>query len=138
MPSAHAQVEALLDQIRARAADPSLVRVTDQISVLCRSYMTPASDARWERLGLTRLETRLMAALVEKLGHCVGKAALMDALYFDRAHEEPDAKIVDILVCKIRKKLTASGYAIETVWGQGYRARYDALPPENIIAALAA
>jgi two-component system cell cycle response regulator CtrA len=97
--------------------------------------MTPASDARWERLGLTRSQTRLMAALVDKIGHCVSKKALMDALYFDRAQEEPEAKIVDILVCKIRKKITGSGFVIETVWGQGYRARFDA--PDGV-AAMAA
>ena len=138
MPTAHDQVEALLDRIRAVAPDPATLRVTDQISVLCRSYMTPAADARWERFGLTRLETRLMAALVERIGHCVAKGALMDALYFDRPHGEPDAKIVDILVCKIRKKIAGSGFVIETIWGQGYRARFEPVPPEGVVAAMAA
>ena len=119
MPSAHQEVEALLDAIRACASDVAVLRVTDQISVLCRGYMTPCADAQWERLGLTRMESRLMAARVARIGRCVAKAALIDALYFDRAQEEPDPKIVDILVCKIRKKIAGSGYVIETVWGQG-------------------
>jgi Transcriptional regulatory protein, C terminal len=136
MLSAHQEVEALLDQIRARAGDAATLRLTDQLSVLCRSYMTPASDARWERLGLTRLEARLMAALVDRIGQCVGKGALMGALYFDRA-AEPDPKIVDIMVCKIRKKIAGSGFVIETVWGQGYRAKFDAPPQENVMAAAA-
>ena len=50
----------------------------------------------------------------------------MDALYYDRPHAEPDSKIVDILVCKIRKKIKGSGWAVETVWGEGYRARMEA------------
>ena len=79
----------------------------------------------------------MMAALVARIGQCVAKAALMDALYFDRAHEEPDPKIVDILVCKIRKKIAGSGYLIETVWGQGYRAKFDALPPQSVVAVAA-
>jgi DNA-binding response OmpR family regulator len=135
MPTAHDEVEALLGRIRAGTRDPALIRAADQISVLCRGYMAPGPDVRWQGYGLTRLETRLMAALVEKLGQCVAKGPLMDALYFDRAHEEPDPKIVDILVCKIRKKIAGSGFVIETVWGQGYRARADGPPAKAALAA---
>ena len=43
--------------------------------------------------------------------------------------DEPDIKIVDVFVCKLRKKLAeASGGLdyIETIWGQGYMLRdYD-------------
>ena len=37
--------------------------------------------------------------------------------------DEPDAKIIDVFVCKLRKKLAnASGGRdhIETIWGRGY------------------
>jgi two-component system cell cycle response regulator CtrA len=37
--------------------------------------------------------------------------------------DEPDAKIIDVFICKLRKKLAnASGGQdyIETVWGRGY------------------
>jgi two-component system cell cycle response regulator CtrA len=37
--------------------------------------------------------------------------------------DEPDMKIIDVFVCKLRKKLaSASGGKnyIETVWGRGY------------------
>ncbi len=36
--------------------------------------------------------------------------------------DEPEIKIVDVFVCKLRKKLTSAGFEtpIETVWGQGY------------------
>ena len=37
--------------------------------------------------------------------------------------DEPELKIIDVFVCKLRKKLsTASGGEnyIETVWGRGY------------------
>ncbi len=43
MPSAHQEVEALRDAIRACASDVAVLRVTDQISVLCRGYMTPCA-----------------------------------------------------------------------------------------------
>jgi two-component system cell cycle response regulator CtrA len=45
--------------------------------------------------------------------------------------DEPEVKIIDVFICKIRKKLeTASPgeHFIETVWGRGYRLRN---PQEN-------
>ena len=45
----------------------------------------------------------------------------MNHLY--RGMGEPDLKIIDVFVCKLRKKLTAvtggENY-IETIWGRGY------------------
>ncbi|MFC3071509.1 winged helix-turn-helix domain-containing protein [Shinella pollutisoli] len=35
--------------------------------------------------------------------------------------DAPEIKIVDVLVCKIRKKLTGLDIPIHTVWGEGYR-----------------
>ncbi len=40
--------------------------------------------------------------------------------------DEPEAKIIDVFVCKLRKKLAAFAGGknyIETVWGQGYLIR---------------
>lgn len=34
---------------------------------------------------------------------------------------EPEIKIVDVYVCKVRRKLRGTGVKIETVWGDGYR-----------------
>ncbi len=37
--------------------------------------------------------------------------------------DEPDLKIIDVFICKLRKKLTATNGGdkyIRTVWGQGY------------------
>ena len=100
-----------------------VARLTDQISVLCRAALTPSPNEGWLRLGLTRMEARLMRALAEKQDRMVSKGALMDALYFDRTREA-EPKIVDVLVCKIRRKLRGqSAWFIETVWGQGHRAR---------------
>jgi two-component system cell cycle response regulator CtrA len=42
--------------------------------------------------------------------------------------DEPEVKIVDVFVCKIRKKLAAVGLGdfIGTVWGRGYTVRDQA------------
>ena len=40
--------------------------------------------------------------------------------------DEPKMKIIDVLVCKLRKKLaraTGGKHCIETVWGRGYALR---------------
>ncbi len=37
--------------------------------------------------------------------------------------DEPDGKIIDVFICKLRKKLVAASNGnnpIETVWGRGY------------------
>lgn len=116
MRSSQEEVETLLADIRARAAAPEVARLTDQISVLCRAALTPSPDDDWLTLGLTKMESRLMRALTERRDRMVPKGALMDAMYFDRPREA-EPKIVDVLVCKIRRKLRGSAWAIETVWG---------------------
>jgi two-component system cell cycle response regulator CtrA len=70
---------------------------------------------------LTPAEARLFNGLMSR--QMASKGALMDAIYQGR--DEAEIKIVDVFVCKIRKKLKPFGIAIETVWGQGYR-----IPPE--------
>ncbi len=142
MATSRDEVESLLAQIRALSGHAGVARLTDQISVLCRGALAPTPARGWEDFALTKLESRLMRALCERLDKVVGKPALMDALYFDRVADEPEAKIVDILVCKLRKKIRHSGYEIETVWGHGYRARLakdiQALAQARALAMLAA
>jgi two-component system cell cycle response regulator CtrA len=50
--------------------------------------------------------------------------------------DEPELKIIDVFVCKLRKKLTAATGGdnyIETVWGRGYVLR-DPAPTEDAVA----
>ena len=52
----------------------------------------------------------------------VTKQMLLDHLY--GGMDEPELKIIDVLVCYLRKKLaqaTGGEHHIETVWGRGYR-----------------
>jgi two-component system cell cycle response regulator CtrA len=51
--------------------------------------------------------------------------------------DEPEVKIIDVFVCKLRKKLAnASGgkHYIETVWGRGYVMREQGEPEARISA----
>jgi DNA-binding winged helix-turn-helix (wHTH) protein len=64
-------------------------------------------------------------AILELLSRCKGttmtKEMFLNHLY--GGMDEPEIKIIDVFVCKLRKKLAqASGgdHYIETVWGRGY------------------
>jgi DNA-binding response OmpR family regulator len=71
---------------------------------------------------LTRQEMAVLTALQDAGGRPLSKERLHSALYWQRHDdEEPDAKIVDVWVCRLRKKVAPLGIVIKTVWGQGYR-----------------
>jgi two-component system, cell cycle response regulator CtrA len=44
--------------------------------------------------------------------------AFMAALYSDQADEAPDEKVLDVWICKMRKKLKPFGIEIKTHWGE--------------------
>jgi two-component system cell cycle response regulator CtrA len=72
------------------------------------------------RVNLTAREFDFLETLMLHKGVLLTKERFMSRLYADA--EAPDSKIVDVFVCKLRRKLTASGAAeiIRTVWGRGY------------------
>ncbi|MBX5015928.1 helix-turn-helix domain-containing protein [Rhizobium lentis] len=67
---------------------------------------------------LTSREARVFSHLASR--DFGTRQSIMMALYSDRL-EEPEMKIVDVFVCKMRRKLKPFGVRIETIWGQGYR-----------------
>ena len=69
-------------------------------------------------LGLTPSEARVLGLLLKR--DVATKDGLMVALYGRGNREEAEIKIVDVFICKIRKKLKPFSLTIETVWGQGY------------------
>lgn len=76
-------------------------------------------------LKLTPTEYRLLEALVQANGSLVTREALHAAAYHDRA-EQPQANSLEVLVCRIRKKLKATGAGdgrvrLLTAWRSGYR-----------------
>lgn len=65
----------------------------------------------------------------------VSRENIMNAVYGPiDPEEQPDIKIVDVFICKLRKKLREAGSeehrvppdAITTIWGRGYRMDPDA------------
>jgi two-component system, cell cycle response regulator CtrA len=73
-------------------------------------------------LHVTNKEFGLLELLSLRKGAVVTRETILNRLY--GGLDEPEAKIVDVFFCKLRKKLArASGGRnyIETVWGRGYR-----------------
>ncbi|MHB2265837.1 winged helix-turn-helix domain-containing protein [Aliihoeflea sp. PC F10.4] len=69
---------------------------------------------------LTPQEKTLFQKLRSAGGRLVTRQSLLEELYQLEAHE-PEIKIVDVYVCKIRRKLKPLGLTILTEWGKGYR-----------------
>jgi two-component system, cell cycle response regulator CtrA len=77
-----------------------------------------------QTLRLTGKEYQILALLALRQGSTLTKEMFLNHLYGDL--DEPEVKIIDVFVCKLRKKLAnASGGLdyIETVWGRGYALR---------------
>lgn len=70
---------------------------------------------------LTGKEYSVLELLALRKGKTLTKEMFLNHLY--GGMDEPELKIIDVFVCKLRKKLaTATGgdHYIETVWGRGY------------------
>src|SRR5277367_59550 len=72
---------------------------------------------------LTGKEYAILKLLVLRKGMVLTKEAFLNHLY--GGMDEPEMKIIDVFICKLRKKLAQAGAAnlIGTVWGRGYLIR---------------
>jgi two-component system cell cycle response regulator CtrA len=81
-------------------------------------------EASGVRIDVTSKEYQMFEVLSVRKGATLSKDVFINYLYDGR--DEPEAKIVDVFICKLRKKLFTANrghHYIETVWGQGYRLR---------------
>lgn len=68
---------------------------------------------------LSGTEARVFGTLISR--ELVTKDVLMTALYSLRPDtDEPEMKICDVFICKLRKKLKPFGITIHTSWGRGW------------------
>ncbi len=80
---------------------------------------------------LTGKEYQMLELLSLRKGTTLTKEMFLNHLY--GGMDEPELKIIDVFICKLRKKLaqaTGGENYIETVWGRGYVLR-DPLPVED-------
>lgn len=72
------------------------------------------------RIQLTGKEYAILELLVLRKGIVLTKEIFLNHLY--GGMDEPEIKIIDVFICKLRKKLQHAGVTnlIGTVWGRGY------------------
>ncbi len=75
----------------------------------------------------------MLELLSLRKGTTLTKEMFLNHLY--GGMDEPELKIIDVFICKVRKKVAAANggnHHIETVWGRGYVLRD---PAEGQLAA---
>jgi len=73
---------------------------------------------------VTRTEYQMLEVLSLRKSSTATKEMILNHLY--GGIDEPEQKIIDVLICKLRKKLAEASDGknyLETVWGRGYRIR---------------
>jgi len=78
---------------------------------------------RGQSLHLSRREYSVLELLFLKQGVVLNKGAFLTHLYCGM--DEPEGKTIDVIICRLRKKLAEAGVPslIDTVWGCGYLLR---------------
>jgi len=114
---------------RSKGHSESTIR-TGKLVVNLDSRIVTVDD---HPLHLTAKEYGILELLSLRKGTTLTKEMFLNHLY--GGMDEPELKIIDVFICKLRKKLaTATGgeHYIETVWGRGYVLRdpVEAATPE--------
>lgn len=97
---------------------------------------TKTVTIRGNRLRLTGKEYQIIELLVMRKDSIITKDVLLGHLY--GGMDEPELKIIDVFICKLRKKLAAHADGanyIETVWGRGYKIAENSTTAEEAATA---
>jgi two-component system cell cycle response regulator CtrA len=110
-----ARIQAIVRRSKGHAE--SIIRTGKlQLNMDARSV-----EADGRRLHVTGKEYSILELLSLRKGTTLTKEMFLDHLY--GGIDEPELKIIDVFICKLRKKLaeaTGGEHYIETVWGRGY------------------
>ena len=88
---------------------------------LCVNLDTKTVEISGARVYLTGKEYQMLELLSLRKGMTLTKEMFLNNLY--GGMDEPEMKIIDVFICKLRKKLAIASSGkdyIETVWGRGY------------------
>jgi two-component system cell cycle response regulator CtrA len=104
---------------RSRGHAQSLIRTGELLVDLDGKMVT----VNGRPVHLTGKEYHMLELLSLRKGTTLTKEMFLNHLYGGR--DEPEMKIIDVFICKLRKKLAkyATESYIETVWGRGYMLR---------------
>lgn len=123
-----ARIQAIIRRSKGHAE--SIIR-TGKLAV---NLDTKTVDVNNQRVHLTGKEYAMLELLSLRKSTTLTKEMFLNHLY--GGMDEPELKIIDVFICKLRKKLMAicgENY-IETVWGRGYVLR-DPEPKEDAAVA---
>jgi len=96
---------------------------------------TKTVEVNGARVHLTGKEYQMLELLSLRKGTTLTKEMFLNHLY--GGMDEPELKIIDVFICKLRKKLASNGKDyIETVWGRGYVLREPSEDEARVSAAL--
>ena len=96
---------------------------------------TKTVEVQGSRVHLTGKEYQMLELLSLRKGTTLTKEMFLNHLY--GGMDEPELKIIDVFICKLRKKLATAAdgkHYIETVWGRGYVLRD---PSESVVTVAA-
>jgi two-component system cell cycle response regulator CtrA len=102
---------------RSKGHSQSVIR-TGQVSV---NLDAKTVEVEGKTVHLTGKEYQMLELLSLRKGTTLTKEMFLNHLY--GGMDEPELKIIDVFICKLRKKLaeaTGGQNYIETVWGRGY------------------
>jgi two-component system cell cycle response regulator CtrA len=102
---------------RSKGHAQSVVNTGD----LCVNLDSKTVEIGGARVHLTGKEYQILELLSLRKGSTLTKEMFLNNLY--GGIDEPEIKIIDVFVCKLRKKLADASNGkdyIETVWGRGY------------------
>jgi two-component system cell cycle response regulator CtrA len=119
---------------RSKGHSQSVIK-TGQISV---NLDAKTVDVGGKTVHLTGKEYQMLELLSLRKGTTLTKEMFLNHLY--GGMDEPELKIIDVFICKLRKKLaeaTGGDNYIETVWGRGYVLRDPAIVAPPRLAASA-
>ena len=105
---------------RSQGHSQSVIR-TGRLAVNLDARTVEADGAR---VHLTGKEYEMLELLSLRKGTTLTKEMFLNHLY--GGMDEPELKIIDVFICKLRKKLSSAcggDNYIETVWGRGYALR---------------
>jgi two-component system cell cycle response regulator CtrA len=119
---------------RSKGHSQSIIR-TGKISV---NLDAKTVEVAGKSVHLTGKEYQMLELLSLRKGTTLTKEMFLNHLY--GGMDEPELKIIDVFICKLRKKLseaTGDDNYIETVWGRGYVLR-DPEPTQDESKVIAA
>ena len=106
---------------RSKGHAPSLIKTGD----LVINLDTKIAHVNGRPIHLTSKEYRILELLSLRKGTPLTKEMLLNHLY--GGMDEPGQKIIDVFMCKLRKKIAKASVRghdyIETFWGRGYALR---------------